>query len=495
MFKDVVKGLARNTSIMMFQQVVTWGSTFVIMMMLPRYLGPIEYGWVFLAGSVTAIFGMLVSYGGSYLVAKKVARDPDGTGQIMVDSIAFRFLFALLSIVAIVGFTFVAGYSAELRLLIFIYAIGLMWESGGTVLYACYQGRELMKYTSVSAIVERLLQVIVIVATVHAKANVFVISIFGLAANFVAFAVLLGFSRRIVLSVPRIQWQSVRKELREGLPYFLFALFGTVYYRIDSLMLSRMTPELVVGWYGAAYRLFEILNFPYILTIALFPVLARLWKTEEQMQRRTMLKSLELVILVAIPVTVGVIVYAHRIVSLFYGLPAYGPTVVLLQILVGGIILLYVNMVISTTLIAMDRQTGMMILSLVSIPLNVILNYFMIPYCQVHYNDGAIGAAIATGLTELVVMITVLNMLPEGILSTFRFSILAKGALAGFFMAAILLILDSTTLLWPVSLVIGSSCYITALLLMRILEPAEEAFLKELVMTRILRGFKQFTKS
>jgi O-antigen/teichoic acid export membrane protein len=487
MFRDVVKGIAKNSSVLMFQQLVTWGSTFTIMMILPRYLGPLEWGWIFLSLSIVQIFSTIVSYGGSYFVAKEVARDPAATGQVMINSIMYRFLFSILSIVIIVGYSFWAGYSSDIRLLIYIYAAGLTWQSGSVVLYACCQGHEVLHYTSISAIVERVLQLLVVIVTVNVGANVFVIAVLTTLSSLIGFLVLVAYTRRLVPSIPAVQWNSVFAELRGGLPYFMFGLFGVIYYRIDSVMLSKMVPELVVGWYGAAYRLFEALNFPYVLTIALYPVLSRLWKTENEMHTRTMLKSLELVILVAILVTVAMVAYAHDVITLFYGAKAYQPSIILLQLLCGGLIFLYVNMVVGTTLMASDRQTGMMILALALIPINVILNLVMIPYCQEHFDNGAIGASVATALTELSFTIGAILMLPSGSLSGFRLSILPKGLMAGLVMAMALWLAGAVQLPWFLSLCVGSLVFFATLVLVKTLEPSEEAFLKELVSTRIAR--------
>ena len=494
MFRDVVKGLARNASAMMIQQVVTWGSTFFIILMLPRYLGPVQWGWVFLGLSIYQIFGLFVAYGGSYLVAKDVARYPDRTPQLLVDAIAFRFIFSILSIAIIVAFTFVAGYSSDVRLIVIIYAISLTWNSGSPVLYAVFQGRELMKYTSAAAIVERITQVIVVAVGVYVHASVFVIVALTMVGNLFGFMVMLGFSRRIVPSWPRAKWSSVEKQMREGLPYFAFALFGVIYYRIDSLMLSKMVTEAVVGYYGAAYRFFDSLNVPYMLSIALYPVLARLWKDEEQTHRRTVVKSLELMILVAIPVTLGVIAFAENIVAIFYGLADYRPTVLLLQILTGTLIFLYVDMVLGTTMIASDRQKQMMFVSIAMIPVNVILNYFMISFCQVQYNNGALGAALATGLTEMAVMATLLNLVPKGVLSGFRMSIIPKGIVAGIVMEGVFLLFGSSTILWPVWLIAGSIAYLITLFFLRVLEPSEEGYLKEVFMSRFTKIAKHSAK-
>ena len=97
MYKDVVKGVARSTSIVMLQYVVTWGASFAAMMFIPRYLGPVEYGRLYLGLSIVSLFRVFVEYGGNYLVAKEVSRNPENTAQIVVDAVAFRLILAMLA--------------------------------------------------------------------------------------------------------------------------------------------------------------------------------------------------------------------------------------------------------------------------------------------------------------------------------------------------------------------------------------------------------------
>ena len=86
MFRDEAKGIARNTAVLLFQQVLTVASSAVMMMVLPRYLGPVRYGYIFLGTSISQMFWIFASYGGNYIITKKVARAPEETAQIIMDA-------------------------------------------------------------------------------------------------------------------------------------------------------------------------------------------------------------------------------------------------------------------------------------------------------------------------------------------------------------------------------------------------------------------------
>jgi len=495
MFRDIVKGIAKNTSIMLVQQAITWASSLLLVLFLPRYLGPIEYGKLFLALSIYEIFRVLVNYGGNYLVAKHVSRDRSATPQILVDAAVLRFLIALVSVVGLVGFVLVADYSHDTQLTVYAVGVMLLWNGGITALYAAYQGHELLKYTSLGAIVERVVVSIVGVASLLMGAGKIIIALVITFGNFLNFLCLIFFIKRITPSLSHVNWQNVFRQLRSGLPYFLFAVFSTIYYRIDSLMLSKMSPEEVVGWYGGAFRPFDMLNFlPFILTVALYPVLSRLWSESGDAHKRTTQKGLEIVILAAIPLSIGVSLFTEDLIGVLYGLEGYANSVTILQVLTCGLIFLYVDMVLVTTLLACDKQKQFSFVSLGAIPFKIILNYFLIDYYQAAATNGGIGAAIATVLTEGCIMVMAITLMPKGILSGFRFRVLAKGIAAGASMFGVLLLMSHFGTFWVLQIPIGAAVYIASVFTLRTFEPAEIAFLKQVVSIRSFSEAKELLR-
>jgi O-antigen/teichoic acid export membrane protein len=492
MFREAIKAVAKNTSIMFFQQIVTWGSAFLVMLFVPRYLGPVEYGKLFLATAITNVFRTVVDYGGSYMVTKNVSRSLEDTPQILSDAIGIRIVLGIISFIALIVFSYVVEYSAEVRLVLVIFGVSLMWRGGAVVLYAGYQGHERMQYTSAATIAESLFMGLVSVSAVLLGTGVVVIALVALVSNLLNFVVLAGYAKRIIRSLPRVNWSGSIRHIKEGAVYFLFVIFGAIYYRIVTVMLSKMAPEAVVGWYGGAARLFEALNFlPFIFTTAVYPVLSRMWTERNDAHKRTAQRSLEFMIICGIPISVGVIAFAEIIIHLFYG-SKYEASVIVFQVLSTGLILLYVDMVLGTTLLASDKQKQLSLLSLSAIPINVVLNFVLVPYYQMHMENGAVGGAITTVLTELYMFIVALHLIPKGVLKGFRFEIMAKAVLAGLAMAASIWLMHSFGIPILLQAVFSPAVYLICLILMNPFEASEVAFLKEMLTLRKLKTLNPF---
>ena len=453
--------VARNTLVMLAQQFATGLSSLLLMMFLPRYLGPEDFGRLSLALSITSMFGAFVGFGGFQQVAKMVSRSHDTAPVTMMNAIGFRLVFSVISIIAMVVFSYTVRYPNSTKILLFICGAGLIWQGVYTVLYGCFQGFEMLHYTSIGAVVERLFVSIVCIAALLLGASSIVIAMIFTISTLLNVLVLVKYSRRIIRYIPAIDWKASFVQVREAVPYFLFTLFGIIYYRIDTVMLSLMTSERVVGWYSASYKLFDYLNLlPIVFTISVFPVLSRLWQQEREGHSRVIQKSLQFIGLAAIPTTIAIYVFAEHIIQFLYGLGGYSQSIIVLKYLSLGLPFLFIDMILGTTLLASDRQRPLSVISFCASPTNIILNYFLIPYWQGISGNGGTGAAIATVITEACVMFAALSIMPKGVFDGFNISVWLKMAAAGLIMFAAGLGLEHLGVPWIVGLGVSVAAFL-----------------------------------
>ena len=338
--KNLFGKVVRNTAIMMGTQVITWVSGFVIIMFLPKYLGSNGYGELYLAMSITMMFLVLIEFGGKYHITKEISRSPESSPSILLNAGVIRIIFWILSIFLMLALSGIAGYSQQVLILILILGIAKIWEGLNDLLRNCYLGFELMEYPSIGSIAERSFLMVVVVAALLAGAGPIIIAVLMALSTLINFIVSASFSHKIIPHKPRFNAAKGKQLLIQGFPYFMWSIFAIIYYRIDAVLLSFLTNYSVVGWYGAAYRLFDILMFfPFIFTQALFPVLARIAETTKETLTRAVQKSLDVVLLIGIPVSVILFSFAKDITGFLFGLNEYGPTVIVLQIFSLGLLI------------------------------------------------------------------------------------------------------------------------------------------------------------
>lgn len=473
----------------MGSQIITWGSSFILMLFMPRYLGSEEYGRLYLAMSIAMILEIVIDFGGQYHITKEVSRSPNRTSTFLVNSFLLRSLLWICGMVALFLFAVLAGYTSAITKLLLVFGIAKLWEGFGRALRNCFQGRELMQYPSLAAMAERVFLTTVGVAALMLGADALTIAIAMASSTLLGFFISLSFTSRIVAVLPGIDWKTVRQLLIQGIPYFLWTTFSVVYFRVDAVMLSLMTPVAVVGWYGVAYRFFDVLMFmPSIYCAAILPILSRLWKDTHMSFAEATTKSLDYLTLCAIPTAVLVYAFADEIIKLFFGFPEYEESVILLRIFALCLPFIYSDFVLGTVLLATDKQRELSLISFLAIPLNIGFNFLLIPRFHSAFGNGGIGAALATLITELFIFICGISLLPAHAKVRMNRLVLLKGFVAGAIMAGTLWLVRASDMPW-----IGQACasmilYVSSLVATNTLAEKELAQIKSRLSFTNLKG-------
>ena len=87
--------------------------------------------------------------------------------------------------------------------------------------------------------------------------------------------------------------------------------------------------------------------------------------------------------------------------------------------------------------------------------------------------NGAIGSAIATGVTEIFIMVVMIRLMPKGVMKGFRLSVVYKSAAAGGIMTAVVWSLSRAGAPAAASITAAVCVYCSMIMLLRTLEPAE----------------------
>ena len=483
------KTVSMNVLVLFIRQLFTWGSSFLLLLFLPRYLGPENYGKYYLGQSLSLMFSVLIDFGGRLWITKEISRDHNRAGQIIVDAFALRFIMWVFSFICLNVYAIIAGYDDVTRWIIMIFGLGMLWNAGTVVLSSCFQGFEMLKYPSYSSVATSAFISLVGIAALLLGAGPIGLSIITVLSSVLSFAIVGFFIKKLTQSFPKVILKNCLIHLKQGLPYFFNTLFGTIYYRVDTVMLSLMVPNIVLGWYGASYKFFDALMFvPSILSIAVFPAMTRIWGEGNSMTK-SFQKSMDLLFIIGVPISIGMFAFSSKIIELFFGLNGYQPSILILQIFSAGMLLVYIDILLGTSLLASDKQLRLSIVSFVAIFINIGLNYFLIPYTQHHYGNGSIGAAIATLVTEFSVMISMLSLVPKTILAESKVTAQSKILLSGGIMTISIYILHSLHVYWIVQAIVASIIYFGCILITKTLEKSDYELLKAILPGKFV-GFK-----
>jgi O-antigen/teichoic acid export membrane protein len=164
----------------------------------------------------------------------------------------------------------------------------------------------------------------------------------------------------------------------KSIPFGMSAIFIIIYYKIDITLLSFMTNDTVVGWYGAAYNLIEGLLFiPIAFTTAISPLAAQLFVKSVSKLKKLFIDSLRYMIIIAIPIAVGTTILSKKIITLVYG-AQYEGTIIALSILIWSIIPTFIHYVLGLFIISSNNEKKGMVSTGICAVINIILNIILI---------------------------------------------------------------------------------------------------------------------
>ncbi|MGN6675411.1 MAG: flippase [Thermomicrobiales bacterium] len=456
-----------NSAILLASQVITWTASLVLTAALGWRLGDAAFGDLYLAMAFGTIFSVLVEFGLNQQLVRAVARDPSLAGPYLLNSLVIKVAFAVLSYGLIFALVILLGYPAQLRLTVMIYCLILFWNSLATSFTAVYQATQRLLYPAVGTIIEKVLVCLVALVLlargygIIAMAAVFVA---GAAANAIWQGACLG---KTMPWTTRLDAHLVRTLAVGALPFFLYWVLGSIYFRIDTVLLSKLAAPAVVGWYGAAYRLFDTLVFlPNIVSSAiLFPILARLSVESRPALQRAMSKGLDIILIIGVPLCTGLFILAGPIIRFIYRRPEFLPAVPALRWLAVALVLLYINSLLGVTLVSLNEERKLTLVAGLATVLNLGLNWLLIP----HYQH--IAAAAVTAGTEGFIFCYLFAIMPRDLLARRNLVVLAKTALATGIMAVALFALHELRL--PLLVLVGAMVYGTAGFALR-LAPLED---------------------
>lgn len=428
--------VVRNTLFLSAAQVVMIPLSIATNAIMARYLGPVEFGHIYLATTLCGFAFLLIEWGGQGVLPAEIAREHARAATFLGTSIGFRTLISGVVYLALAFGCHLFGYGRELQWALGLSFVSTLLSSFGNALKDTVRGFERTDIPAIAQVGQQLL-----VALVTAP----VLIIGGrmratLAAQMVAIAItmwLLWRSLRLV-GITRLSFErsTLRSLLREGTPFVFFGAAVALQPNIDAVYLSKLTPEAVMGWFAVSRRLLGVLLFPAsALLSALYPTLCRLFTTDLPGFVKTARGSLYSVALVVVPIALGCGLYPEIGISIF-SRDSFGPAEDNLRVSAAFVFLVYFSMPLGICILAANKQRAWSIVQSLCVAISLALDPVLVPIFQRRTGNGGLGPCVAGVISEIVVVVCGVVLAPAGIFDR-RFArsvglaVVAGGAMAG----------------------------------------------------------------
>lgn len=465
-------------------QGVTWMTTLVGVIAVPRFLGAERLGVYAAVATTTGLVAILAGCGTSNHLVKAVAREPQETRHLVAHAVVVRLLiwsvFFAVGCVAAVGL--IDDHDASIVLVAMLISVGLGLVGGAAT--AGLQGNQMLGRASLAAAVVGLGSQGVVVFALAAGGRLVTLAMIGVATSAAATFVTLAIFCRQTRGPVSWSRPAAVSLLAAGLPFLAWEVALQLYGSVDYLLLIWLTDARTVGEYAFAYRLAGIPIFvPTVITGAVFPALAASARSDAAAFRTVLQQSVRIVLALTVPMAAGLIIIAPQLAHGLGGGTQFDDAVPLIVVLSLHIPLAALDTILGTALFASDRQRGMAAVAWVAALLNPLLNLLAIPFAVQHFDNGAVGASVITVLTECFMGAWIWVQLRADLGPRFSTTLLLSGA-CGVVMALAGLGLLRTT--GPVgAFAVGLAAYCAAAIAFRLVTTEDARTLRGAVLGRL----------
>ncbi len=453
-------------------------ASLVLFAVLAREEGPQGLGIFFFALAWAELSITPVAMGFDDYFLRRVAGDKGALERLFANVMALKLARALP--VVLVSWLLVLIFVGDgtTRTAIFILTGALLLETLAMTVSAVFDAFERAGLVAGTLLTQRLLAA--------GLGTTALLLGYGVIAAAVAYA--LGTVARLCVALwwlaRRIRWPGVhlpapeRADLRRtSLAFATYDLFSVGISRADAVMLSAFTTTVVVGLYGAAYRLLEATLFLSSALVGAFSAMfTYLDEHSDPPIRPVFERALKATLILHAPCGVALAVLAEPLLTLFFG-EGFAGAVAPMRALAAVVVVLGVVRIACALIISRGDPARLKRWFGIALAINVTLNLALVPPLE------ATGAALAMLGTELVLAGATLGLAVEAI---------GRPRLMRTLLAPLLSSAAMAAAMWPLredlvpALLVGVAAYAAAFLVVeRLVSPDDLRFLLGLARRRL----------
>src|SRR3990172_5420034 len=269
---DPGRSMARCAFHLVLGQVVMTALALVLSAALGRGLGPSHFRVLYLITTIVGFSVCVVDWGQTMYMVREVAPDAGKAGALLGTALVLRVLGTVLVAAVVAGGMALLDYDAATRryaLVAMAATLPFVLASPSSILF---RRRQRMDYSAGVDVANRVLVVAVTLPTLWLGGRLLsLIAVPGIAGiGALVLAALLY--RRLRMPPARASLGVARALLVGGAPLVSMSLAIAFRPYIDAILLSKLAPPDVVGWYGAARNFMSVLVAPApILGTAPYP--------------------------------------------------------------------------------------------------------------------------------------------------------------------------------------------------------------------------------
>lgn len=453
---STARKILSNTAWQMLGKVIVSLLGIITVKLITNYLSTGAYGNYTIIYEYIAFFAIAADFGLFTIAVREMSHDERQISKIVGNVLSLRTFLSIviLGIASAIAF-FIPKYQGTpipIGIILAAIATALILINGAVV--SVLQTYLKMQYATISLVLGKILIVgylfltVFVIYPTNPDLGFYHLLIAGIIGN-AGMLILSYFLTRHFSEVHyRFDFGFWKDVLFKAMPYGIALILGTVYFRIDSILLYFMRSSHEVGIYGVPMRILEMLTIlPLYFMNSVLPVLTRKIAEKSQKVKEIIQYSFDFLFLAGLPTVVGGVILAFPLIFVVsstqflsgwhctnnlaatftsqeiaeseclkaekgFTLPddalyladskpffyQVGSDIAM-EILLISMLLAFLNNIFIFTLVALGKQTKILLINFGGVVSHVLISLFLIPYY------GIIGAAVAATVTEAFILL------------------------------------------------------------------------------------------
>lgn len=402
-----VVNIAKNTSYYTLALILQKVVSFTYFVIIARALGPEDLGKYYFALSFTTIFAVFIDLGFSNVSTRETAKDPERAGQYLNNVLGLKLPLTLLVWLALVLSVNLMGYPDLTKFLVYLASACMIFDSFTLTFFSLSRGFHNLSFESIASVSYQLtvlgLGLLTLKLGYGVEWQMGALVVASLLNTVYAYFVV---TRKWKIKIrPIIDRELAKKLIIISLPFATFGIAQRFYTYFDTVLLSRLAGDEAVGIYQVAFKIIFALQFlPAAFSASLYPAFASYWQNNRSQLAITFERAMNYLLIIAMPISIGIISIADKILLLFTD--SYANALWPLRLNIAALVFLFLNFALGALLNACDQQKAntrnMIIVTLASAALNLAL----IPKYQ------AVGASVAVLATNILMFVLGIRLIP-----------------------------------------------------------------------------------
>lgn len=464
--------------------------------MTTSYLAVKGYGEYTAVYEFLAFFGIAADLGFFTIGVKEMSQNEEKIPIIIGNILSLRTISVIIAMLGAIALAFVVPQYSDTRipLGIAISSITVFFTMMNGTITSVLQVKMKMHIASIATILGKIVTVLCMVYIIYygfpddKDMGFNMLMVAGVVGAIIMNSGTNYYVKKITPLKHRFDIAIWKEIITKSLPYGIALILSTIYFRMNSVLISMMRTQEELGIYGVASKMLEQFTIiPLYFMNSVLPVLAKSIKEETSEKYRMIIRySFDFLVAMSVPMVVGIYILAYPIVFIistpeFLSRTAegfYGSDVAL-KILIFALLFQFINILFAFILIAANKQGKLLYINGACVTLNLLINFFLIP------QYGFIGACITYVFSELFILIVAAVMAYRYVKFSLNFLNIFKIIFSAAIMGGVVLYLQPISYQylqnWGVFVLaaIGGAIYLGMLLITKVIDKDMMRLLKK----------------